>query len=303
MAVPDYQSFMLPLLKLSSDGEIHAMKDTYQTVADMFKLTEQDRAELLPSGTQQTYKNRIAWARTYLTKAGLLESPKRGAFRITDRGRSELATNLKEISTDYLMKFDEFRSFRTPVVNHASGSQSSIQTLSSSTPEETIESAIEDLTTQLANELLQALLEASPSFFEQIVIELLVRMGYGGSQREAAEVVGRSGDGGIDGIIKEDRLGLEVIYVQAKRWENTVSRPEIQKFVGALQGKRARKGIFITTSKYSSEARQYVNNIENRVVLIDGEQMTRLMIEHGIGTTTFREYKVKRLDSDYFVEE
>ncbi|HUX12551.1 MAG TPA: winged helix-turn-helix domain-containing protein [Spirochaetia bacterium] len=246
MAIPDYQTFMLPLLTLTADGETHSTKEVYQTLATRFGLTEEERSELLPSGTQQTYKNRIGWARSYMTKAGLLESPGRGLFQITERGKAELASNPGEITTDYLMKFEEFRQFRARPINHSSTLPAGAGASAPTTPEETIENAIDELTSQLANEVLQSLLEVSPSFFEQIVVELLVRMGYGGSQREAAQVVGRSGDGGIDGIIKEDRLGLEVIYIQAKRWESTVSRPEIQKFVGALQGKRARKGIFVS---------------------------------------------------------
>lgn len=304
MSVPDYQSFMLPLLEFAADGCSHSMREAFDALAEIVGLSERDRAELLPSGTQQTYKNRIAWARTYLTKAGLLESPKRGTFQITSRGREELASHPQDISTQYLMKYDEFRHFRSrSATGDGSGSSRGGSGTTSTTPEESIENAIEELNSQLGNELLQAVMQVTPGFFEQIVIQLLVRMGYGGTLKEAGQVVGRSGDGGIDGIIKEDRLGLEVIYVQAKRWENPISRPEIQKFVGALQGRRARKGIFITTSRYTEEAREYVRMIENRVVLIDGDELARLMIEHNVGTTSIREYRVKRIDSDYFLEE
>jgi restriction system protein len=234
----------------------------------------------------------------------LLESPKRGTFQITSRGREELTSHPQDISTQYLMKYHEFRQFRSrSATGDGSGSRRGDSETTSTTPEESIENAIEELNSQLGNELLQAVMQVTPGFFEQIVIQLLVRMGYGGTLKEAGQVVGRSGDGGIDGIIKEDRLGLEVIYVQAKRWENPVSRPEIQKFVGALQGRRARKGIFITTSRYTEEAREYVRMIENRVVLIDGDELARLMIEHNVGTTSIREYRVKRIDSDYFLEE
>jgi restriction system protein len=289
---------MLPLLNLASDRQTHSLREAYEKIADAFDLSDEDREELLPSGTQQTYKNRIGWARTYLKKAGLLRSPKRGHFEITDRGIDELKTDPNEMSTSYLNKYDEFRDFRTR--NSEASNETPTVTATSSTPQEAIENSIEELNSQLAQELLDALLGSSPGFFEQVVVELLVNMGYGGSRKEAGQVVGRSGDEGIDGIIKEDRLGLEAVYVQAKRWENPVSRPEIQKFVGALQGQRARKGIFITTSRYTAEARDYVNPIENRVVLIDGEELARLMIEHDVGTTSVNVYRVRRIDSDYF---
>ena len=302
MAVPDYQTFMLPLLRFAADRQVHSMQQAFDTLAEEFQLSDEDKEELLPSGTQQTYKNRIAWARTYLTKAKLLESPKRGHFQITDRGLNELSSGPEQINTRYLIKYEEFQDFRTRTTKTSAGEiDDTIH--ASTTPEEAIENAIEEMNAQLASEILDALLAASPGFFERVVVELLVKMGYGGSRREAGAVVGRSGDGGVDGIIKEDRLGLEVIYVQAKRWENPVSRPEIQKFVGALQGKRAKKGIFITTSRYSNEARDYAGMIDTRVVLIDGEELARLMIEHNLGTTTMTEYQIKRLDSDYFVEE
>ena len=236
---------MLPLLKLAADRQPQSMRDAYEALAREFGLSGEEMQMLLPSGTQQMYKNRIGWARTYLSKAGLLHSPRRGFFQITERGAQELSGDPESISTSQLNKFDEFREFRTRSVD-ASGDAPAAS--DSSTPQEAIENAIEEINAQLTRELLDALLASSPGFFEQVVVALLVKMGYGGSRKEAGQVVGRSGDGGIDGIIKEDRLGLEAIYVQAKRWENPVSRPEIQKFVGALQGQRARKGIFITTS-------------------------------------------------------
>jgi restriction system protein len=300
MPIPDYQSFMLPLLKLASDRKTHSLREAYEKLAEEFDLAQHEREELLPSGTQQTYKNRVGWARTYLKKAGLLRSPKRGHFEITDRGMEELKSNPTDMNTAYLNKYDEFRDFRTR--NNDAPNEPSAVATTSSTPQEAIENSIEELNSQLAQELLDALLGSSPGFFEQVVVELLVKMGYGGSRKEAGQVVGRSGDEGIDGIIKEDRLGLEAIYVQAKRWENPVSRPEIQKFVGALQGQRARKGIFITTSRYTADARDYVDRIENRVVLIDGEELARLMIEHDVGTTNVNVYRVRRIDSDYFEE-
>lgn len=307
-AIPDYQAFMRPLLALASDGAEHSLKEAHGRLADEFGLSAEARSELLPSGRQERYKNRIGWARTYLTKAGLLETTRRGHFRITDRGQAELRDHGDEISTPYLKKYDEFREFQAPSSAGsgnaaAGGDRHQANTASTGTPEEAIEQAIGELHAQLADELLVALQQTSPTYFEHIVIDLLVAMGYGGSRREAAEVVGKSGDEGIDGIIKEDRLGLDAIYIQAKRWQGAVGRTEIQKFVGALQGQRARKGIFMTTSRFSREARDYASQIENTVILLDGGDIADLMIEHGIGTSTVGTYVVKRLDLDYFLEE
>ena len=304
MPVPDYQSFMVPLLELAEDKEEHTIKDAYRELSDTLGLSDQDRSELLPSGRQETYKNRIGWARTYLSKAGLLENTKRGCFRITDRGIDELEHHSDKISTAYLRKYDEFVEFQT--VSHETEKLPDLKTSEkegSETPEEAIENALAELNDQLASELLTSLHGVSPSYFERIVVQLLVAMGYGGSIKEAGTVIGKSGDAGIDGIIKEDRLGLDAIYIQAKRWDSSVGRPEIQKFVGALQGRRAQKGIFITTSDYTREAVDYAGQVQNKVVLINGRHLAQLMIEHGIGTTTIGTYDVKRLDSDYFAEE
>lgn len=307
MAIPDYQTFLKPLLELTRDRQEHSLKEAYEHLAAHFGLSEEAKAELLPSGRQERYKNRIGWARTYLTKASLLETTRRGHFRITERGLEELREHGDEISTPYLKKYDEFRAFQTPRsassdaddTTAASGSAAG----SDETPEEAIEQAMGELNAQLADELLESLQQTSSSYFEHVVVDLLVAMGYGGSRREAGEVVGKSGDEGIDGIIKEDRLGLDAIYIQAKRWQGAVGRTEIQKFVGALQGQRARKGIFMTTSRFSREARDYASQIENTVILLDGGDIADLMIEHGIGTSTVGTYVVKRLDRDYFLEE
>ena len=303
MPIPDYQSFMKPLLELAGDREEHSLKEAYTALADRFGLTEDERNQLLPSGRQETYKNRIGWARTYLSKAGLLENTRRGYFRITERGLEELSEHGGEISAGYLKKFEEFVEFQTPNKEGRVEQDSAAHEATSQTPEEAIEQALSELNDQLASEVLAALKQATPSFFERVVVDLLVAMGYGGSRKEAGQVVGKSGDEGIDGIIKEDRLGLDAIYIQAKRWEGVVGRPEIQKFVGALQGQRAQKGIFITTSHFTSEAVDYAAQVQNTVVLMDGAELARLMIEHGIGTSTVGTYAVKRLDSDYFLEE
>jgi restriction system protein len=300
MGIPDYQSFMLPLLKFASDDKEHTLKETYERLAQEFNLTPEDKNALLPSGTQQIYKNRIGWARTYLSKAGLLESNKRGYLNITKRGKDFLARNPQKILNKDLEQFTEFLEFKSRKITAATTNDKSI---SEETPEEVIENSITELNSNLASELLVYLKDVSPNFFERLVVELLVKMGYGGSRKEAGEVIGKTGDEGIDGIIKEDKLGLDVIYIQAKRWENVISRPEIQKFVGALQGKRAKKGIFLTTSHFSKEAIDYTRMIDNKVILIDGSELASLMIENEIGVTTINTYFIRRIDTDYFLEE
>jgi restriction system protein len=300
MGIPDYQSFMLPLLKYASDDKEHTLKETYEELAQEFNLTPEDKNALLPSGTKQIYKNRIGWARTYLSKAGLLESNKRGYLNISKRGKDFLAHNPQNITNKDLEQFPEFLEFKSRKNTTATTND---KTITEETPEEIIENSITELNSNLASELLVYLKDVSPNFFERLVVELLVKMGYGGSRKEAGEVIGKTGDEGIDGIIKEDKLGLDVIYIQAKRWENVISRPEIQKFVGALQGKRAKKGIFLTTSHFSKEAIDYTRMIDNKVILIDGNELANLMIENEIGVTTINTYFVRRIDTDYFLEE
>jgi len=304
MTIPDYQALMLPLLVLASDGKVHAIRDAREQIATNLELTNEEREELLPSGRQPVFDNRIAWAKTYLLQAGLLNAPRRAHFQITDRGRQVLAENPTGIDTKLLDRFPEFVKFRT-VGKKADEDKSRVvgEDSESATPEEMLESAHQQIRSDLAADLLNRIKAAPPSFFERLVVELLVKMGYGGSRKEAGKALGRSGDEGIDGIINEDRLGLDIIYLQAKRWEGTVGRPEIQKFVGALHGKRARKGVFITTGSYSSEARDYVRNIDPKVVLIDGVELAELMIDFGLGVTTTAIYEIKRVDSDYFGDE
>jgi restriction system protein len=293
---------MLPLLRYSSDGEVHQLKDAAQTLAKEFGLTEEELNEFLPSGQQPVFINRIGWARTYLKKAGLLLSPRRGYFQITGRGRTVLQEAPREINVKYLERFPEFLEFksarREPEENL--GARVENDGAAEQTPHEALETAYERLRAELAAEILQMLQASDPTLFESIVVELLVKMGYGGSRKDAGRAIGRSGDEGIDGIIKEDHLGLDNIYVQAKRWEATVGRPEIQKFAGALQGQRARKGIFITTSDFSKDAHDYVSRIDSKIVLIDGKTLSRLMIDFGVGVTSVATYEVKKVDSDYF---
>lgn len=303
MGVPDFQSFLLPILRVAGDGKEHPLSEARTRLASEFKLTQAEQEELLPSGRQSRFANRVAWAKVYLEQAGLLVSPRRGHFLITDRGREVLKTPPTRIDIKFLDQYPEFVEFRTPkgdaevpappVPPEASGAE---------TPEEALEAAHEKITASLASEVLARVKAGSSTFFERLVVELLLKMGYGGSRADAGQAVGRAGDEGIDGVISEDRLGLDIVYLQAKKWDGSVGRPDIQKFVGALHGKRAKKGVFITTGSFSSEAVAYVEHIEPKVVLIDGRRLAELMIAFDVGVTTTRTYHVKRVDSDYFDE-
>lgn len=300
MAIPDYQSVMLPLLQFVSDGQEHSLREAIDALADHFKLSEPERTELLPSGQQATFASRVGWAATYMKKACLLKATRRSHFQIVERGIEALKQKPASINGKFLRQYPEFVEFQGK--RNGSGKAVAAPAVEGEeqTPEEVIEAAYQSIRNDLAADLIQQIMICSPTFFEQIVVDLLVKMGYGGSRKDAGQAVGKSGDGGIDGIIKEDRLGLDVIFIQAKRWEGTVGRPEIQKFVGALQGQRAKKGIFITTSSFTNEATQYASMIENKVVLIDGETLAKLMIDFNVGVSPGRAYEVKRLDSDYF---
>jgi len=300
MSIPDYQSVMLPLLKLVGRYGQIKMSDVTQLIADEFRLTEEERRELLPSGKQPIIQNRVAWARTYLKKAGLLDSPQRGVIVISDRGKKVLSENPKTIDVIFLRQFPEFLDFRNS--SHQEDEASSIVNLSQGTPEEILEESYSQLKSQLLAEMIEKVKLCSPRFFESLVVDTIVKMGYGGSLKDAGRAIGQSGDEGIDGIINEDRLGLDVIYLQAKRWEGNISRPEIQKFAGALQGKRAKKGIFMTTSDFTSEAREFVKQIDAKIILISGKQLAELMWEYSIGLNTTTTYEVKKLDLDYFSE-
>ena len=302
MAIPDYQTIMLPLLQFASDGKEHSLRDAIDSLATEFKLSDDEKKELLPSGQQEVFNNRVGWARTYLKKAGLIETTRRGHFQITSRGKEVLAGKPKRIDVHFLEQFEEFQQFRALRHTPATDTTTEVEELTT-TPEESLETAYKRLRDTLAVELLQQLKLSSPSLFEKIVVELLVKMGYGGSRQDAGRAIGKSGDEGIDGIIKEDRLGLDIIYIQAKRWENTVGRPEVQKFAGALQGQRARKGIMITTSSFTQEAQEYASRIDSKIVLIDGERLSQLMIDNNLGVSPMASYEIKKLDSDYFTEE
>ena len=302
MAIPDYQTLMLPLLRFAADGSEHTTREAVEVLAAEFQLTATERNELLASGQQPIFNNRVGWANAYLKKAGLLESPRRGALRITTRGKEILSSKPPRIDVKYLERFPEFIEFREASRNSRERQTESVIIAAEQTPEEALELAHQRLRLSLAQDILSRILSCSPSFFERLVVELLVKMGYGGSRRDAGERVGQSGDGGIDGIIKEDRLGLDTLYIQAKRWQGSVGRPEIQKFVGALQGQRAKKGVFITTSSYTAEAIEYASRIDTKVVLIDGPLLANLMIDFDVGVSVAASYLVKRIDSDYFEE-
>ncbi len=304
MAIPDFQTLMLPLLRLTADGREHSIREARELLATEFHLSEQDRVELLPSGRQPKFDNRVAWAKSFLHQAGLLTAPRRAHFQISDRGRQVLQEKPDRINIKFLERYPEFVEFRTSTRKDG-GEVPEVDTGAAEheTPEEMLESAHQRIRTELAADLLNRVKNSSPQFFERLVVNLLVNMGYGGSRKEAGEAVGRSGDEGIDGIIKEDPLGLDTIYLQAKKWEGTVGSPEIHKFVGALHGKRAKKGVFITTSTFSAEAQGYVAHIDPKVVLIDGRQLAQLMIDFNLGVTPVQSYEVKRIDSDFFGEE
>lgn len=304
MAIPDFQSIMRPLLQHLADGEIRQNRETNEHLAQHFRLTEEELDEMLPSGYARLFDNRIGWAKTHLKGAGLIEAPSRANYRITQRGLDALAQSAAPINMAYLRQFDEYREFQSGSKQQQGEKTTTLESTETDnlTPSEHIEFGYQRIREELKGELIAKIKSASPAFFERLVIELLVSMGYGGSHKDAGQTVGKSGDGGIDGVIKEDRLGLDVIYLQAKRWEGTVGRPEIQKFAGALQGQRAKKGIFLTTSNFSTEAIGYADFIDTRIVLIDGEKLAGLMIDAGVGVSRVATYDVRRLDSDYFDE-
>jgi restriction system protein len=301
MAIPDYQSLMLPLVELASDQQEHTIAETVGSLAKEFRLTVQEQEELLPSGSDSVFANRVRWARTFLKKAGLIEATGRGRFRVSQRGLDVLRDKPCAIDNKLLSQFAEFQDFKA-------SAQSAISTAEPTsvaevhTPQELLDGSYQELRQALAQEVLDHLKICSPRFFERVVVDLLVAMGYGGSRRDAGRAVGQSGDGGIDGIIKEDKLGLDAIYLQAKRWEGTVGRPVVQGFSGSLDGAKGRKGVLITTSQFSQDAREYVRHIENRIVLIDGRELAQFMIDFGLGVTEVAIYAVKRLDADYFDE-
>jgi restriction system protein len=303
MPVPSYEEFMLPFLKILEDKEIHAIKDIREGLADNLGLSDDDKAELLPSGTMPVYRSRIGWAKTYLKKAGLIDNSIRGKVKITTRGLNVLKRNPEKIDSQFLLQFDEFRKFTNATKTRNRISEDIIQ--NPETPEDRIAQGYKELKNSLASDLIEQIMLMSPDFFEKLVVDLLVSMGYGGSRTDAGKVVGKSGDGGIDGIIKEDKLGLEEIYIQAKRWNdgNAIGSADIRNFIGSLTVKGAKKGVFITTSQFSRGAITVAEQPNMKVVLIDGSKLVDLMIEHDLGVSTYEEYSIKKIDTDYFSED
>ena len=309
MSIPDYQTLMLPVLRLASGGE-QRVAVVVDWVANEFLLSEADRNAMLPSGRQRVLHNRIHWAKFYMSKAGLISSPGRGRFVATEEGRTLLATKPDQINVALLMKYPSFREFykngRETTSDGADVTLDATAPKSGTvTPEEQIETAYQAVQSALRADLLERIAQNAPSFFEQLIVDLLVAMGYGGSRKNAASQLGRSGDGGVDGVINEDRLGLDRVYIQAKRYTkgNTVGRPEVQGFVGSLVGLGSTKGVFVTTSTFSPQARDFVQHLSQRVILIDGQSLADLMIEHGVGVRTSRTVEFKRLDEDFFSED
>lgn len=298
--IPDFQSMILPVLQNVSDEKPHSIREVVAALAGNYQLTEEELQKMLPSGQQTVFSNRVHWAKAHLKKAGLVESPSRGTLLITAQGKELLRNPPEKITIGYLKQFPSF-DWHKPKAGAPEPETPVEET--EKTPEELLDASYQVLKDQLAAELLERVRKCSPPFFERLAVELLVAMGYGGSLVDAGQAIGRAGDGGIDGIIKEDKLGLDVVYIQAKRWENTVGRPVVQAFAGSMEGFRARKGVLITTGAFSGEAEEYVSRIERKIVLIDGKKLAEFMVEHGVGVTTARTYAVKRIDLDYFAEE
>jgi len=302
MTIPDFQTIMLPFLQFSSDGKMHNFLEATDALAKEFKLTPEEIDTLIPSG-QQRFANRVGWAKTHLKKAGLIDYPQRGHFQITQRGLNVLKDTPEAIDMKYLMKFPEFQEFRK--VGQVDKGKEKVEDITEQLPpEESIEVAYQEIRAGLSDDLLDYVLKCSPAFFEKLVVELLVSMGYGGSQENAARAVGKSGDDGIDGIIDEDKLGLDSIYIQAKRYQRDakIGAHFIRDFIGALQGCKATKGVFLTTAGFTKEATDFVSKVQSRVVLIDGQKLANLMIDYGIGVSTRMNYEIKQLDTDYFGE-
>jgi restriction system protein len=301
MVIPSFQHFLHPFLTVLKDGKEHSLAEIKEILARQFNFSSAELDELLPSSKQTRFDNRIRWARTNLNQAGLIEITPRATCRITGRGYEVLQANSAEITRKTLEQYPEFQKFtsllRPGFKNDAK------ETETSQTPEETLGIIYQEIRNHLAQELLERIKKCSPKFFENLVIDLLVAMGYGGSWKDAARSVGRSHDGGIDGIIKEDKLGLDIVYIQAKRWAKNVGRPEVQAFTGSLEGFKARKGVLITTAGFTQEAREFAGRIEKTIILVDGDLLTQLMIDHSVGVSDVESYTIKRIDSDYFSED
>ena len=303
MAIPDFQKIMLPLLEFAGDGDQHTLRETVDRLGTHFKLTEAERGEMLPSGKQARFDNRVHWARSYLKHAGLVENPAWGAFRITADGKKVLTSKPKQIDIKFLMQFEKFAKFRSKGATSSEAPPPPTEAEGQKTPRELLEENHLKLRNELAADLIDTIKRASPRFFEKLVLELLLKMGYGGGVMGAGRVVGGSGDQGIDAVINQDRLGLDVIYIQAKRWDGNINDEQIRNFIGSLAGHKAGRGVFITTSAFTQKAIDFVGKIPQKVILIDGDRLAQLMIEHGVGVSPVASYDVKKVDSDYFTEE
>jgi restriction system protein len=303
MPIPDYQKIMLPLLKFAGDGKEHSVREAVEHISKLFKLSDSEKNELLPSGQQNIIDNRVGWARTYLKKSGLITATRRAYFEITKLGLEVIKEKPADINVKYLEQFDQFIEFRNARRETGTNGEQEADVDTTQTPQELLEYGYQKIKKELTLELLANVKKCSPQFLEKLVVELLISMGYGGSRKDAGQAIGQSGDGGIDGIIKEDKLGLDAIYIQAKRWEGVVGSKEIRNFVGSLVGQNANKGVFITTSGFTKDALEYVKAITHKVILIDGETLAQLMIENDIGVSKVISYDVKKIDSDYFIEE
>lgn len=302
MDIPDYQTIMLPFLKIAEDGKEHSKREALDKLAVIFKLSETELRELLPSGKQELFDNRVGWARTYLKKAGLIDSPSRGYFCITERGLDLLKQNPPRIDVKLLKQYSEFREF----ISYKNNKDDSMTMRADeeATPQENLYNVYQQINEELAKDILQQMKTVSPKSFENIVVDLLVKMGYGGSDKDAARAIGRSGDEGVDGVINQDTLGIDRIYIQAKRWnETTVGHSDIRNFIGALDFKHAERGIFITTSSFTKDVKENVDRSSKRIILIDGDELAKLMITHKVGVSVEDTFELKRVDMDYFIEE
>ena len=306
MPIPDYQTLLYPIMKIVQDGELHSTQEIEREIIKSFHLSEEETTRLLPSGTQRVTMNRIGWSKTYLKMAGLIEFPKRGFLKITRSGEELIKSGISNIDRNILSQYPEFVNFLHKSKNETeSGELEKGIEISEyiQTPEELIASNVKRLNDRLSSEIMESISKCTPQFFERLVVDLLLKMGYGGSFQEAGKVIGKSGDGGLDGEINEDKLGLNKVYIQAKRWQKDIGTPEIRNFVGALAGAKTKKGVFITTSRFLPSVYQYLKNTEYNIVLIDGDKLTELMIDYSLGLSVAAEYRIMKIDSDYYEEE
>jgi len=308
MAIPSFDEMYIPTLKCLVDENEHTTREINDFIADDMQISDEDRLELLPSGKEEIFRSRASWTRTYLKRAGLIKSPRRSIFVITDFGKKMLLESPEKIGLSLFNESEMFRSFYYSNKSNTGKNNivpTSTEVIADHTPQDDLEEALQKINSDLADDLMGEIINISPELFEKLVVKLLEKMGYGRSVKNAGKVVGKTGDEGIDGIVREDKLGFDLIYIQAKKWDTnaTIGRPEIQKFVGALAGQGAIKGLFITTAKFSHEAVYYAKKQHTtKIVLVDGQLLTKLMIEHNLGVSVENTYEIKRIDSDFFTD-